>query len=252
MAGKLTAMFKNYFSIGKKRSPDKLLKALCSTKSVDWETKSKNDSLLDGAVEAFHEGRPENIQKAFLNAESIKNWHYRYPALTILQKVAAKSNDKATDINRTIALIPEHDREAILSKALNDAVRKGIGGETFYALLLEAGADANAKIDGYAGAILATAASNKVPISVIELLVNKGASFKDACTTMHSLNYDPASINNLKHFEKQITGGAAEEADVSDILREMQEQIRVLTEKLEQCQHLPPHNGQAARPLPKI
>jgi hypothetical protein len=226
---------KGYANIGKKSPADKFLEAF---RKVANSNPAKSQALLDGALQSFHEGRPENIQALILNADldSFYN-HTRY----ILFRMSEKSDDKLADIKLALAKIPEEARENFLSKVLHSAILYKTdlyvtGREPFYSLLLQAGADANAPINGCAGAILAKAVSCHHPISVIKLLHDNGASFKDALTTMYNGDYSADSKDTLKHYQQELedkpaTSEAAPSA-AEEALRQMLEQVGELTERV--------------------
>ena len=163
----------------------------------------------EGALHAFREKRPENIQTLLLHADTIRDGHYYpNPVHAILIDLSETSADKVADIKLALAKFPEEDRKELLNKTLNNAIWGQAGGEAFYALLLQAGADANAGIDGYAGIILARAVFRNHSLSVIKLLVDNGASFKDALTTMYSCGFS----SEAKDLAQALSGRTGRQA----------------------------------------
>ncbi len=241
-------IFKDYSDIGKNGPSEKFLKVYKDKAQYHtYSTKAYN--MINGAIAAFYEGRPENVQAAMANEKSIRSYNYWQLAPNVLFKITEKTNEKLANINLAVAKIPEQDRKEFLSTALNNAFGNNIGNEVFYSTMLQAGADANASIDGHAGALLVTAACNKQPISVIKLLYDNGASFDDALTTMHSQGHETADIDRLKFFEEKVTGSkpapakaepavqpipvaVTQDADVRELLVLILEQMTEITKRL--------------------
>lgn len=230
-------MFRNYTGIGKKSSTEKFVKHLGRIKSYSWETESKNNKLIAGALQAFAEGRPQNIQSALANAKAVETWEH--PALipSILLKVTEKSDDKKAAMELALANVSANDREPLLSRALDKAIETNTGGEDFYALLIKSGANANAAIDGFAETPLVTATVARSPFTVIKLLHDNGADLSEAITTMHSQGRNSDEINRLEHYKQKLEGNKSQaapvavegEEDIRESLSEIKQQLRDLT-----------------------
>jgi len=276
-----------YKKFGKDGTTDQFLETLekVAARNSYWDGKpeDKVNILMDAALEAFFEGHPENIQTALQNFKTITfskiyrdiSCSYRddpafYFITSTLYKLAEKSDDKLADITLALAKIPAEDRERLLNKALNTAIYKGIGEKSFFSLLLQSGADANARIDGQPGALLVTAVCSGHPTyvakSIVKLLHDNGASFDDAFTTMDHQNRTANNIKSLKIFQEQIAGKPAaaeappsspvtEEAllKVLEAMQQTQEEMRREIAELRQelTERLPPPAELASQPQKK-
>jgi hypothetical protein len=248
-------ILKNDFDIGNNGTEEKFVKKLGKTYTYASESR-KNKLLIGGAVQAFLQGRPENIQAALLHRTKTAGYlPYHNTTADILFDLSEKSTNKLDDITLALAKIPEDERKAVLNKVLHDALGEIIGGEPFFSLLLEAGADANAVIDGHPGMLIVRAIDANHPISVIKLLHDSGASFDDARTTMHGKGRDSADIATLDHYQKVLTGKtpdaetdqpAPEEADTRELLRAILAELKEITRRL------PPAEPAANADRPKI
>jgi hypothetical protein len=239
---KLMDLFKDYYDIGKNSASGKFLSELKKAKSYYLDTQNKNKELIDGALLAFYQGRPENIQTALSNAKDINDRHHPNLVPAVLCEITKNSSDKIHAVNLALAKVPAQDRQDILNQALNEALAHNVGGETFFVALLNAGAEAKADINGAAG-LLATAVSAAAPLSFIKLLHDSGASFEDALATLHSRGSKTEDIDRLEYYKKQIAAGADETATCSphmelgmvrvlETLQQIQEQIADLTSQV--------------------
>jgi hypothetical protein len=198
--------------IGKNASEDKFLEAFKKFSASDWAPSThKVRNLIEGALQAFNEGRPENIQTMLLNAKSVESrldpFKYPYLVPSILLKLTEKSDEKLGVVNRALAKIPEADKESVLSNALKTAICKSVGEEPFFALLYEA-----------------------------------GASFDIALSNMQALGADPDDINRLKFFQERIEGEPAAAEPIPsptdetmpvliDVMQQLLEQVAELTRR---------------------
>ncbi len=172
--------------------------------------------LRRGAVQAFHEGRPENIQTALLYGaefgihDSYVSLYPKYPEdarQNILSDLINGGNDPSDVINLVLLLnVADDERQAVLDRALLSIIRKSLpGGEPYIAALLNVGADPNAGEDGYKGMTLAASLNYNQPLSVIDMLYKNGASFDDAIESMKINNWSSQSINRMKILREKYT-----------------------------------------------
>jgi hypothetical protein len=243
---------KSAFDIGKTGSAEKFLKKLKSTKSYGYQTQAKNDALLKGAAEAFHEGRPENIQIAMSNAQSLgdRGWGILYDFRCSIFSILLKGrNDQAADIDLALEKLSPQDRKKLLNSTLHDAVSL-VGQEDLIPILLNAGADANARIKNNQGDILVAAATRGATFPVIKLLHEHGASFDDALNTMSTGSYTLENIEKLKLVRtrlraqpesetKPTTSAPTDIQDLRDKMERLQEQVDLITKRLPPLQEAP-------------
>jgi hypothetical protein len=243
-------LFNDNYDTGKNASTDKFLSALKKLKSYAPDTRDKNKVLLDGAAQAFREGRPQNVQTAIANVKALDSRYCPNLVPVVLFEISKNSGDKLSAINRALANVPEDGRQDVLNHALNDAIGNKIGDESFFAALLEAGADAKADVNGPSG-LLATAISGAAPLSFIKLLHDSGADFDHALGTLHSRGSKTEDIDRLEHYRKKTTAGIGmEEAMIAVLttLQQIQNQIRELTARIDR---LSPPEPAANTNLPK-
>ncbi len=225
----------DYVAVGKTGTTDEFLAAYNKRKKDYYDNYNKNADLTEGAIEAFHAGRPENIQARVFNEKNISE------LASLLLDVTRNSENKLRDLNLALAIRPEKDKQLTIDQMFRQAVESNIGGEPFFSLLIQTGADANAQIPGMSkDSLLAKAIQRKAELPVIQLLYDHGASFDDALMAMHrGYNYKSEDIERLKFFQEKIEGApatvaatkrpAVEDSDVSKTLNELKEQISDLT-----------------------
>lgn len=253
----------SYYEIGRYGTPEQFAQLLQNSKANPggyYETDRRD--LVDGALRAFHEGRPENIQMVVANPEAVKSQRYHYVVPGVLLKLTEGSSDKLAVIIRALEKVPAEDQQKTLNNALNEALMYGIGDEPFFAALLKSGANANVKVGGYAGGLLAAAACYKHPVSVIKLLHDNGASFEDALHGMHLRGHQTPDIDRLKHYQEKVTGKPAVAAEAAcqpgmdkalvallETVLHMQEQLVELTKKVDRLSApMPAANTNAKEP----
>jgi len=197
--------------------------------------------LRKGALQAFHEGRPENIQIALLYSNEFKI-HEGYvqnapdveknPCENILSELIKGGADPLDVINLALLANTAQDkRQAVLDNSLLKAIMNEIdAGGAFIAALLNAGADANASVKGYKGFTLVRAVEKNQPLSVIEMLYKKGASFDDALESMKANGWEDKMINRVKVLREKFTGQPADEVSAS--VAELRKEIAQLREQL--------------------
>lgn len=197
--------------------------------------------LRRGAIQAFHDGHPENIQTALLYPEDFiilekeYGWELEDTRTAILSDLIKDSNDPAADIKRALEKIPAQERQGVLDDLLNAAVngyyskiyRKimtDYTSETLTAALLKAGANANA--------ILAVAIRNNRPEPFIKLLHENKADFNEALSALESRKADDKIIKRLKDYREKYTGQPADENVVR--IRELERQLAEAREEITQ------------------
>jgi len=212
---------KTFFDVGKGDSSEdflRILKAAAPASQLNVITE-----LYDGAAQAFREGRPGNIQTAFLN-EELTQWYDIGPTAQLLLKISEEADDKLAAIALAFEKIPAPDRPGKLNKLLNQAIDKNVGDKSFYALLLDAGAEA----DAFSGHLLVTAAGSANPVPAIKLLLERGASLDDARESAGRRPHTESHIAAwLTFYEEKI----ARETAAEKIMGQMREQIAELTER---------------------
>ena len=139
-----------YAKIGKSGAEDKFLKAFQKVEKSTFvmaESYAKRNVLLDGAVEAFREGHPENIQAMFAKLDQDWGKHsFMYRSALILIQLSEGRDDKSAIIDRALAKVPEQGKKRILNHVLVNAMGNHKGGEVFYAALLKSGASFDAAL----------------------------------------------------------------------------------------------------------
>ena len=138
----------DYAAIGKNGTPDQCLQAFNKASGSHLPTsRGKTESLAAGAVEAFDAGRPENIQTLLSDS---KDYDADFLATT-LYKLLERSDDQAAVMELAFAKTSERVKKAVLDKVLVRALENDdLLEESFVAILLKSGADANITVDGYA------------------------------------------------------------------------------------------------------
>src|ERR1035437_9715067 len=120
---------KDYSDIGKNGTVEEFLSELKKEMDYSYNNRAKNENLINGALLAFRAGSPENIQTALLNEKSYSAYYSR-PVPSILLKLTEGCTDKLAIIDSALAKIPAQDKKEVLSEALSEAIRNGIGGES--------------------------------------------------------------------------------------------------------------------------
>ncbi len=205
--------------------------------------------LLQGAIQAFNEGRPENVQHILTNPQKFRTYRDYYgnnvdvATQTLTTLVTGK--DYAVEIlTLALAKVPAEAKQDILNQTLVSHIfNSGKPSETFINTLIEAGADANAPTkDGFKGHVLAFAVEKSKPLPVIELLYKNGASFDDALFLMQVKKWKKESMDNLKVYREKVTGQpATEEGEILKVLKLLREDIAEMTKRLPSEAATPKH-----------
>jgi len=218
-------------------------------KALDNKSKSgehfgaqEQRELQKGAIKAFQEGRPENVQTLLANPDEfqVRDSYYTKEDIArekILSELVSGNDRPVAVVLLALAKIPAQDQQEVLNRALLAVIRNYTKVETFAGTLIEAGADANAEFDGFKGAILAWAVSKSQPLPVIELLCKKGANFEDTLFLLRTKDWKAETATKLKVYREKITGEPATIEVKPEVLQQMQDQIKELTERLN---HLSP------------
>lgn len=196
---------KSFYRVGKKAAPDKFLKTFTKQANSTWIFAYDNTkALVDGAVDSFHAGRPENVQTALANADTLESHFYPNLVPSILLKISDSSNDALIDMNRALEKVPEHKRTSLLSAALKTSVCLSMGGEPFLVMLFKS-----------------------------------GASFDDALSLMHAQDASISQVANLKFFQEKITGIKPAEEKTAPAPQQLDRFQRLDEETLAEVKKLP-------------
>jgi len=193
--------------------------------------------LQKGALQAFQEGRPGNLQAMLAKPSDFTIYDYYGSSETVdCEKILSgliNGNDRQVAII-TLALlkVPEPEKQEYLNQRLYNSVRENYYGEELVSTLLQAGANANGDFGGFTGAILARAIENSRPQAVVDLLYKAGASFEEALFYMKAKKWDDKEIKALKAYQQKITGKPVTVEVEPEILLEMRQMIADLTEEV--------------------
>ncbi len=232
------------FEIGKNGTVDELF--LANNAALAKSDAPAQKELQRGAIEAFNDGRPGNIQTILSNPDTFKTWSYypkdrKDPAIEILIALTAEGERSAEIINLALDQLSEERKQQVLDKTLLEVVRGYNYVESFVTALLEAGADVNAAFDGFKGLILARAVEKTQPPAVIELLYKNAASFDDALFVMQANNWNEELVKKLKIYREKMTGQpATEEGEVLQELKLLRQEIAEMRQDLTSRLPAPP------------
>lgn len=214
------------------------------------------NNLWDGAVQALHEDRPENIQAILLDPGKFAirggsvsgNIHSEsFVRLVLLRQLIKESSDPAADIRLALAAFEPEGKQHILDSVLHEASKVApFPGTAFIAAILDAGANGNAQ-NGY---VFANAIYYDLPEDTIQLLYKKGASFRDALSIMEKDSdvWKQKTITRLNMYRKKFTGESGDELSaVKKELAELKESFNTLSQKLAAL--FPPAASSASPPV---
>jgi len=216
----------NYVEIGKMASAEDLSKIFGNV------SRGKQGKLINGAIEAFRNGNPENL-RAILSASATTVNSGR----SIVLQIIKSSSDEAAVINSAFKNASEDFKKRVLDAVLFDVIRysKPAAEESLVAALLKCGANANAEQGGFTGSLLAFAVFYDQPPSVIQLLIDNGASVEGALQRAYAKSYDASYIRELMIYkaepEKKPRREMAE-TDTQATILELRKDVQVLTEKV--------------------
>ena len=225
------------FEVGKSGTVEEFTAA--NKEAFDLQSGARQEELLKGAVSAFLEGNPENVQEILKNPDSFKifcSWPNpnRDMATEALFEVTKDSGDPVSIIDLALLNVPEDDKKKRLQNRLYNAIQFGVGDEPFVENLIKAGAPANAETDeGFAGYILARAIDKSRSPAIIEALYKGGASFKDALFLMQTKNWNEETIKRLKVYREKVTGEPAAIEVTPETLQQIREQMVELTKRFD-------------------
>ncbi len=223
------------FEIGKSGTVEEFTAA--NKEAFDLKMGARQEELLKGAVSAFLEGNPENVQEMIKNHDSFKI--YSWPstnkdmATEALFQVTKGSSDPGSIIELALLNVAEDKKQSNLEHRLFNAIYYGIGDEAFVGNLLKAGAPANGvSSQGFAGYMLAGAISNSRSPAVVEALYKNGASFKDALFMMQANDFKEETIKRLKVYRENITGEPAMIEVTPETMQQLMEMVSDLTKEV--------------------
>ena len=193
----------NYFDIGRNATADEFLRAFQKVAGFrTWNSAyTKTNALINGAIEAFHAGSPENIQTLLQRADVIKvgkdmGYFWSIVDYTLYQLSEKRLTTKA-DIALALARVPVQEKSALLNRALVRAIDW-----------------------------------ERSP-SFIKLLYESGASFDAALSIMHAEKCHTSSIGMMMFYQETLAGKPAVIEVQPDILLQIQQQLKELTARVD-------------------
>lgn len=238
------------FDIGKDGTLDELKRAVeeARGKNRSGYHKGAEDqwTMYEGAVAAFKEGRPENLQ-AILQDPDAFSVPERYSMIQtpsrykFLEKAIDGAEDPAAAVTLALAGIPAEERQDMLDDLLCATVCY-LKNEKLVEGLLGAGADPQADLSGFTGLTLARAIEASQTPAVIKRLVDNGADFDDAAFAMMSNNWGADNLAKLNVYKLQLFGtplsgpaaaeASADDAELRDVIRDMRAEMKALTQEV--------------------
>jgi len=233
-------------NFGKEKSPEEFLEAYRKYQHAEYSIKPNR--LVAGAVEAFREGKTENLQMLFTDISLLYHRYRDIRSVSVFQQLTEglEQDSAAALIGLVLTKASDETKQEILDQTLYQGIRN----EKLCAALITAGANPGAEIDGDVGFILISAASRGAPISTVKLLHDNGASFEDALTTAYVKGYNSETRERLEFFRNKLEGKPqpakevlppaltekanavferAEDPEIKDLLRQI---LAVLDERL--------------------
>ncbi len=201
---------------------------------------SDQRELQNGAIEAFKEGRTDNLQCILANPAKFMVCDHSsfYPVDSekifdqLIKGVTTGSDDQATIITLAMDKFPEQSKQACLDGSLLRAVTDHYYGDDLVAALLKAGAGANAEVQGFKGFVLAKAIESVRMVPTIELLYKAGANFDDALFCIQANKWDEANIRSLKAYREKVTGKPSTIEVAPEVLQQLLDQVAEITKRL--------------------
>ena len=231
----------NYFEIGHTGQASQFREALESV----YEPSQRFLALGKGAMQAFNEGRPENMQ---ILCHALHKFSEHSSLNILLQLINSAHSEPADALASAFKTTSEANRKNILTRSLiyvcnAEDIKKY---ESFIEAALKNGADANTVEDGFPGSLLAKAVCEDASQHITDLLLTYGADANGALARANDrTKYTDAHKDILKGYvekQKKLAAGvnpvtprrvsAAQESDIRTILRQMQENIADLTEQV--------------------
>ncbi len=200
--------------------------------------------LKKGAIEAFLDGHPENLQEMLAQPQEFLEDRYQNEKEfrnRLLIQLADKMPDAGVPL-LALAKVGKEARQEILNDALYTLVNDYDDVEKETSALLAAGADAS-----YSSSITLAAAIHKgKPAAVIDMLLENGASYQAALERMqaHS-DYYGDKTQKIAYDEYRRETEARLEAQEKRI-RELEETVAELTKKKDKASA--PETGAAQKP----
>lgn len=221
---------KTSFEIGRDGTAEELVvanyKALSQNRNGDYLAFDVQRELQDGAVQAFKDGKPGNVQTILSHLSDFNIRCYTYiekVSHQILSEITKGQDNPVAIINLALTNTSGHEKQGILNDSLllcldKPAWSDNAWKEALVAPLLAAGADIN-----QGGKVLATAINEDQPPSIIQQLYTNGASFDEALAYMQSKDFGARDIENLSFYRKT--------AKAEQTIAELKETIAELTGK---------------------
>lgn len=244
---------KHYIKVGENGDPQKVVHAFRRHKPYKYQDEAKNGGLLEGAVKAFHAGRPANLQALFKESDSLDATGFPNVILQAIALLAKDGLDPVADVEQALGSLSAQERQALLDQQLVNALPNDTyGTQETLRLLLDCGADINATIDGFPAMPLVTAVAASLPLPTVAFLYENGADFEEALTTMITKGYDAQHVDRLKFYREKLGDAAAPAVapaqepaasvaapsaapasdEVRDLLREILQEMKEITRRL--------------------
>ncbi|MBU6475834.1 MAG: hypothetical protein KGL10_08110 [Alphaproteobacteria bacterium] len=152
-----------------------------SARHAFYQTRQR---LKKGAIDAFLDGRPENLQEIIAHPQDFAESQHQEPD-ALVAKTIIQLLDKTPDAGvplLALAKVDRKNRQDILNDTLYKLVNEYTGFETEMSALLEAGADAGCN----SSIVLAAAIHKQRPAAIIDMLTEHGASYQAAFERMQA------------------------------------------------------------------
>jgi hypothetical protein len=244
---------KALFEIGKNGSVEEFRAAYkkASDKLTLDGRRSKQIPLHKGAFAGFLEGNVGNLQEILCRPDDFEISGGRYgftetPSRSdLVHDLTKKSDDPVAVIRLALGKGSPEARQRLLDLTLRGAVGDTyIGDNEFIAALVEAGARADAEINGSTGETLAIAITKSHTLDAIRVLVEKGgADFDEALRLINTdqrwdgRNDRANAVTKLEARREEICGpaapAAAENATTDELLRTLIARVDYLTAEFE-------------------
>lgn len=221
-----------YFNIGKDETPEKVV-ALIDKKSQAFRHSLREQArdMERGAIAAFREGRPENVQAIFAASDDLWRNPYR-----VLLEVLEGSADIAQDFARALAQVPVDERPRTLASALAAAAFDD-NQDTMLALVSfyeDLGATISPE---HSDSALARAIARDFEFKDIKRICDLGANMDDAIVYMVRCGYAGSDTEKARLYKDRLEREAPPATAAADTSNDLLQQIlatqQELTEKVD-------------------